>query len=126
VGAILEASAVSDTDFAVIASRLANGGQDEVCVGFCEEISCGAVCAPESLFFNLSSTDFSPASIKKVSLRIDALSFGRDSRGGQTVFFSFTVTIEGDRGVVPIRPTSWGRLKSRYRAHEGDDVGRLE
>jgi hypothetical protein len=115
VGTMLEASAASDTDFAAIASRLTNGAQEHFCVGICEEISCGSLCGPESLLFGLQSTDFSPATVTKILLRIDGLSFGLDSRGGQIVLFTFTVMVEGERGLVPARPTSWGRVKFRYR-----------
>jgi hypothetical protein len=114
VGLVLEATAESDTDFVAIASRLGNGTQDEVCVGTCEEISCSALCAPESLFFSLDTTDFSPATVKKVSLRIDELSFGLDSREGQIVMFTFTIIVEGDQAGVPARSISWGSIKARY------------
>jgi len=114
-GTILLATAASDTDFAAFSARLTDRVADYLCLGTCEEISCGGICAPESLFFHESTPDLGPAVVERVSLRINSLSFGRDTRGGQIVQYSFTVTVEGTRGTVSVRPTSWGALKARYR-----------
>lgn len=115
VGSVLSASAPHDANFSAVAARLTNGAADPLCIGTCEEISCAATCGPESLFFRLTTSDFAPATVEKVSLRVDALSFGTDSRGGQIVQYTFTITVEGSNGTVPSLPVSWGRLKTRYR-----------
>jgi FlgD Ig-like domain len=102
VGLLLEATSDSDHDFDVIASRLANDEQDELCVGTCQQISCFEICTTESNYFDLGSADFSSARISRVSLRVDSLSFGLDpDRGRPIVRFSFTITVEGDRMPVP-------------------------
>jgi hypothetical protein len=115
VDSVLIATAASDTDFTAFAIRLGDGKSDYLCIGTCEDITCGVYCGREGQFFNVSTPDLGPATIEKVSLRINSLSFGRDSRGGQIVEYSFTVTVEGTRGRVPALPTSWGSLKNRYR-----------
>ena len=115
VGTVLVASAASDTEFSAFSARLTDGVADFLCLGTCEEISCAEICAPESLFFRIGAPDLGPAVIDSVSLRIESLSFGRDSRGGQIVQYGFTVTVEGTRGSLPARSVSWGALKARYR-----------
>src|SRR6267378_80807 len=115
VGSVLVATVDSDTDFSAVAARLTNSTPDYLCIGTCEEITCGATCGPESLFFHLPTSDFAPATIQKVSLRVDALSFGMDGQGDPIVLYTFAITVEGVKGVVPTLPVSWGKLKSRYR-----------
>ena len=115
IGMTLEASAESDPDFSEIASRLANGLAEFLCVGTCEQVTCSATCGFEGARFGLSTEDFQGAVIRKVGLRVDALSFARDSRVGQVVLFTFTLTVEGDWDEVLSRSTSWGVLKATYR-----------
>ncbi len=115
VGTVLVATADSDTDFAFIAARLSDGAAEDICVGTCEAIQCAAECTSEQRFFSLSAVDFLGATVSKVSLRVNSLSFGLDPQGGQIVLFSFTVTVEGTKGNVPVKPTSWGRLKGLCR-----------
>ncbi len=114
VGTVLEATAETDTDFASVAGRLADGIDDIILLCNCEAIACRCLGATESRFFALSTPDFGPAAVERVRLSVDALSFGRDSRGGQMVEYSFTITVEGRKG-VPTLPTSWGRVKATYR-----------
>lgn len=115
LGTVLVATADSDADFAFIAGRLSDGSPEDLCVGTCEAIECAAECTSEQRFFSLAVTDFLGATVNKVSLRVNSLSFGLDPQGGQIVLFSFTVTVEGAKGSVAVRPASWGRLKSLYR-----------
>jgi len=97
VGSVLDATTDSDPDFAAVTSYLTNDTADVVCVGTCEEIPCGATCTEEARLFGLPTTDFSGATIEKVSLRVDSLSFGRDDRGGEVVRFQFTIKVRGVR-----------------------------
>ena len=115
VGSVLVATAATDTDFAAVTARLTDGVADFVCLGTCEAITCAETCAPEGRLFGLATSDLGPAQIQKISLRVDALSFGLAPHGEPMVSYTFTVIVEGQAGTVPIRATSWGRLKSRYR-----------
>jgi hypothetical protein len=96
VGSILVATARSDVDFSAVAASLTNGSADFLCVGTCEEISCGATCSEgEGRLFGLATPDFGTVTIDKISLQIDSLSFGRDGRGGQIVQYTFTIRVHG-------------------------------
>ena len=101
VGSVLVATARSDPDFPAVVDYLTNGIADYVCVGTCEQISCGGTCTAESRLFGLATPDFEGATIEKVSLQIDSLSFGRDGRGGQVVLYQFTIKVYGVRGRHP-------------------------
>lgn len=117
VGSVLVATAASDTDFTSIAYRLTDGVADVVTLGTCEAISCketGSVLG-EGAFFGLTTPDLGPAQIEKISLRVDALSFGLAPRGEAMINYTFTVIVEGQAGTVPVRGTTWGRLKASYR-----------
>ena len=115
VGTTLTATAASDTDFAGVAARLTNGVSDYLCVGNGKEINSFDICAPENLIFAAPSPDLGPATIERISLRVDALSFTIDPRVGEVTNFSYTITVEGQAGSVPARAGSWGRLKAAYR-----------
>ncbi len=117
VGAVLVATATSDPGFAAVATRLTDGIVDYVVLGTCEAVTCAETGAlgGEGAFFGLSTPDLAPAHVEKISLRVDALSFGLAPRGEAMINYSFTVTIEGQPGTVPVRPWSWGRLKTNYR-----------
>lgn len=115
VGSVLVATAASDTDFAAIAQRLTDGILDYVYLGTWESGFYGAI-GGEGAFFGLTTTDLGPATVEAISLRIDALSFGLDPRFQQPiVLYTFTVTVEGQRTLVPVRTASWGGLKAAYR-----------
>jgi hypothetical protein len=114
VGLTLDATPASDSDFSAVAAYLTNGTADLVWLGTCEEISCGFWGSTEDRSFSLATPDFAPATIQRVRLRVNDLSFGLDTRGGEVVYFSFTVSVEGER-TTPVRPMSWGQLKAAYR-----------
>jgi hypothetical protein len=65
--------------------------------------------------FGLTTPDLGPAQVEKISVRVDALSFGLAPRGETMINCTFTVTVEGKLGTVPVRGTSWARLKAGYR-----------
>jgi len=117
VGAVSVETAASDTEFAAVATRLTDGIVDHIALETCEAITCAETGAlgGEGAFFGLTTPGLGPAHIEKISLRVDALSFGLAPRGEATINYTFTVTAEGQSGTVPVRTSSRGRLKSNYR-----------
>ena len=97
VGQSLEASAATDTNFVKATARLADGASGFVCTGDCDLFVCVSHCADEKSFFALGTTDFSPATVAQVDLRLDSTAVLSGGVGGPVRRFFFTVTVSGKR-----------------------------
>ena len=114
VGTVLVATAATDTDFTAIASRLTDGVVDYVGLGTWEEGFYGSL-GGEGAFFGLATPDLGAVTVEKISLRVDALSFGTAPLGEPMVNYKFTVIVEGQPTTVPAHTASWGCVKAIYR-----------
>lgn len=97
VGNVYTASATSDSDFAKVATRLADGSASLVCTGDCDLFTCATTCSDEKSFFGLGTPDFSPATVEQIELRVDSTAIVSPGAGGPFRRFFFSLTVLGRR-----------------------------
>jgi len=97
VGRVLVATADTDPDFVTVASQLSNGISDVLNIGVFQGGVGTLTGAPEAQWFDLAGPDFAPAHVRRITLRLDSLSFAAWPSGGPCVRYAFTITVEGTR-----------------------------
>ena len=115
VGAVLVATAGSDTGFAEIADRLTDGVKEELCLGTDLDDFRVLQCATEQRLFGLEGNDFGDARVDTLTLTVDELRFEDDVRGGVIIHYTYTLRVYGEKDPIEIVATTWGRIKGRYR-----------
>jgi hypothetical protein len=113
IDTVLTASDPTDPVYANIVERLTNGVWENIVIGSSKVLGlCGSTTRSEYIAFNLGVVDFYGATIDSISLTLDDLRF--EYTQGTRISWTATMKVYGDWN-IPVKTTTWGRIKALYR-----------